>query len=54
MNAKAVSIEQKRQQLPVAALVKHAERKTPARPSETRLRRVDERLLRSPFISDED
>lgn len=54
MGTKTASVEEKRKKLPAATLVKRAERKTPGRPSEARLRRVRERLERSPFVDDED
>lgn len=52
MATKTAPVEEKRKDLPTATLIKRAERK-PGRPSEARMRRVQERLVRSPFVTDD-
>lgn len=54
MVIRAMQVEEKRQQLPTVTRVKSADLSKPARPSEARIRRTEERLKRSPFATDED
>lgn len=53
MGIKTASIAEKRKHLPTATLVKRADRKKPGRPSEARIKRVQERLKNSPFTADD-